>query len=186
MIYLILLAAGNSRRFGENKLLWKLDGKPLMLHTLEKLMAIEKRRGWRVLVVTQDAAVEKLAAHTGALTVTNPLSAQGISTSIRAALDAISPCAQHAAFFVADQPYTRSETIENFIDGYLKSSNAVGCVGFLGELGNPAVFSAKYFPELRALKGDRGGKAVILKHMDDCFIYEASEARELMDMDVRP
>lgn len=40
MIHLILLAAGNSRRFGSNKLRFSLDGKPLYRHTLDKLLSV--------------------------------------------------------------------------------------------------------------------------------------------------
>ena len=47
-IDLILLAAGNSRRFGSNKLLYEVDGKPMYAHMLEKLLSIaeqENREG---------------------------------------------------------------------------------------------------------------------------------------------
>ena len=37
-IALIMLAAGNSRRFGRNKLLYEIEGKPMYRHILEKLM----------------------------------------------------------------------------------------------------------------------------------------------------
>ena len=39
-IALIMLAAGNSRRFGSNKLLYEIDGKPMYRHILEKLMIV--------------------------------------------------------------------------------------------------------------------------------------------------
>ena len=42
-LHLILLAAGNSRRFGTNKLLYPLEGKPLYLHTLDKLRSAALR-----------------------------------------------------------------------------------------------------------------------------------------------
>lgn len=42
MIHLILLAAGCSRRFGSNKLLFELDGRPLYRHTLERVIEAAK------------------------------------------------------------------------------------------------------------------------------------------------
>lgn len=39
-IALIMLAAGNSRRFGSNKLLYEIEGKPMYRHILEKLMIV--------------------------------------------------------------------------------------------------------------------------------------------------
>lgn len=43
-IQLILLAAGFSKRFGENKLLVMLQGKPLYLHMLENLVELKNKR----------------------------------------------------------------------------------------------------------------------------------------------
>ena len=71
-VTLIYLAAGNSRRFGEsirllkekkhlmpeevpeNKLLFSIEGKPMYLHLLERLVKLCNRHAsWEVLVVTQ-------------------------------------------------------------------------------------------------------------------------------------
>lgn len=43
MIHIIYMAAGNSRRFGSNKLFYELDGKPMYRHLLERLIKIKNR-----------------------------------------------------------------------------------------------------------------------------------------------
>ncbi len=43
MIHIIYMAAGNSRRFGSNKLFYELDGKPMYSHLLERLIEIKDR-----------------------------------------------------------------------------------------------------------------------------------------------
>ena len=43
MIHIIYMAAGNSRRFGSNKLFYELDGKPMYRHLLERLIKIKDR-----------------------------------------------------------------------------------------------------------------------------------------------
>lgn len=43
MIHIIYMAAGNSRRFGSNKLFYELDGKPMYRHMLERLIEIKDR-----------------------------------------------------------------------------------------------------------------------------------------------
>ena len=43
MIHIIYMAAGNSRRFGSNKLFYELDGKSMYRHLLERLMEIKDR-----------------------------------------------------------------------------------------------------------------------------------------------
>ncbi len=37
----IVLAGGRAKRFGENKLLYKVDGKPIIMHTIERLLKAE-------------------------------------------------------------------------------------------------------------------------------------------------
>lgn len=41
MIHIIYMAAGNSRRFGSNKLFYELDGKPMYRHLLDRLVEIK-------------------------------------------------------------------------------------------------------------------------------------------------
>ena len=43
MIHIIYMAAGNSRRFGSNKLFYELDGKPMYRHLLDRLVEIKNR-----------------------------------------------------------------------------------------------------------------------------------------------
>ena len=183
---LILLAAGFSRRFGENKLMWTLDGKPMMRHILEILMRLENERGWEVTVVSREGPAADMARSLGAQVVINPISEQGISTSIHAALDSLTGAPCPAAFFVADQPRIAYGTIAEFLDAYAASGKGLGCVAHDGEPGNPAVFSPEYFPELMAIQGDRGGKSVIKRHFDNCYIHQVDDARELSDIDTKP
>ena len=55
MIHVIYMAAGNSRRFGSNKLLYLYEGKPLYRHGLELLLKLKQEMGEKltVTVVTQ-------------------------------------------------------------------------------------------------------------------------------------
>ena len=43
MIHIIYMAAGNSRRFGSNKLFYELEGKPMYRHLLDHLIEIKDR-----------------------------------------------------------------------------------------------------------------------------------------------
>ena len=53
-IRMIYMAAGNSRRFGSNKLFYPIDGKPMYRHVLERLAAIcERHSDWEIVLVSQ-------------------------------------------------------------------------------------------------------------------------------------
>ena len=51
-----------------------------------------------------------------------------------------------------------------------------------GVRGNPCLFPARFFPELMALTGDRGGSGVIRRHPEALLMLETAE-EELWDVD---
>ena len=104
----VVMAAGDARRFGENKLAALFDGKPLILRALEAVPAEEFSA---VAVVTQYPEVEALASEFGFLPVHNPHPDWGISHTIRLGLEALGECGA-ALFQVSDQPMLRRETVK--------------------------------------------------------------------------
>ena len=183
MIHLILLAAGSARRFGANKLMWPVNGKPMFIHTLQKLLDLLEKHGWDVTLIAQEGPVAQAAQSLPVNVVINPDHALGISSSIRRGIAALPDDTHSAAFFVADQPWLAEATAEAFLEAFMTSGKSCGCVAYGGETGNPAAFSRALFPELMALEGDRGGKRVLMRHLDDCMLYEVANARELADID---
>ncbi len=186
MIHLILLAAGSARRFGANKLMWPVNGRPMFMHGLDTLLALREKHGWDVTLVTQEGPVAQATQALPISIVINSDHALGISSSILHGIAALPSDALPAAFFVADQPWLTEATAEAFLEAFVASGKSCGCVAHSGETGNPAAFSRALFPELMALKGDRGGKRVLRRHLDDCMLYEAADARELTDIDTPP
>ena len=78
-------------------------------------------------------------------------------------------------FAVSDQPYLRGTTLEMLIRQWKASGK-----------GNPVVFAEKYRKELMELTGDKGGKRVVKRHMDDLYLMEVEDAEELRDLDTKP
>lgn len=185
MIHLILLAAGSSRRFGGDKLRFPVDGVPMLRRAAGRLMAVRDGLDCDITVVVRADRASVLPDDSSLRIVLNPDAEQGVSTSIRCALRSLPDDGAPAAFFVADQPYLKEETILGFLRAFLASGLGLGCVSFGERTGNPAAFQSRYFPELLALTGDRGGKRVLLKHPEDCLLYEVSDEKELEDIDTR-
>ena len=118
----IYMASGFGSRFGGNKLLEELEGKPLYRHGLDTLRKaadlIRREKGWqiRLIVVSQYREILEEAAREGLQAVYNPESARGITASIaygtRAAEEAEG--ADLYVYCVADQPRLRGETLAAF------------------------------------------------------------------------
>lgn len=182
-VCLIYLAAGNSRRFGSNKLLYELDGKPLYRHLLDRLGSLCARRGkWEVIVVTQYPEIYEEVMKSKIRAVFSPDSKKGASYSIRKGLEAAAD-AQACVFCVADQPYFTETSAELFLETMERNKAALGCVACGERTGNPVWFSREYFPELLELKDDQGGRRVLKKHPEEILYFPITDERELQDMD---
>ncbi len=180
-INLVLLAAGNSRRFGGNKLLSIWGGKPLYLSVLEKYEGIPFHKN---IVVTQYEEIGKAAGDKGFDTVYNKNPELGISHSIALGIKACGEC-DAIMFSVCDQPYLKRKSILLLIDTFYTSGRNIACMAYGEKLGNPVIFDFCYKRELLALAKDTGGKAVVKRHIGDTALVFAEEERELMDIDTR-
>ena len=189
---MIYLAAGNSRRFGSNKLLYPIDGKPMYRHLLDRLVHIcEEKPEWEVLVVTQYEEIERYTrsleeSGCSVHTLWSPESVQGASVTISRAVKAAEE-REALVFFVADQPYLTEDTVRNFLyeieHEMVLSRKRLGCVGYQGECGNPVWFSKAFYQELLTLQGDEGGRKILKKHIKEAAIFPVTDKRELEDID---
>ena len=176
----VVMAAGDARRFGENKLAALFDGKTLIRRALE---AVPSEEFSAVAVVTQYPEVEDLAAEFGFIPVRNPHPDWGISHTIRLGLEALGDC-EAALFQVSDQPMLRRETVAAEVAFFREHPDKLVGLSHGGVRGNPCIFPAAYFPELLALTEDHGGSNVIRRHEEDLLLFECP-ARELEDADTR-
>jgi len=188
MIYMIYLAAGLSSRYGSNKLLETVEGKPMYRHLLDILtvMKEEEPHRYELVVVTAYDEIETEIQKLPLKVVRNEHQNLGISHSIQLGIEACGEVGihDHLMFCVADQPYLQEDELFGFVHMYLRSHKGIGCMSFDGVMGNPVIFQGKFVPELLALTGDMGGKAVVNAHPQEIFLYEADSEKSLCDLDV--
>jgi molybdenum cofactor cytidylyltransferase len=182
---LILLAAGDSRRFNGNKLLHEFKGKPMYQYILEEVEKLPDGIFDRKVVVTQYQEIMDCLSNYGYEIVVNEESSLGISHSIHLALEVLKNEETDYCFAVCDQPYLKAATIRDLVNGWKNSGKGIGCLCNMGALGNPAIFSRNYLKELLKLEGDVGGKRVIRRHIEDLYLHEVPDGLELVDIDVR-
>ena len=181
--HIIYLAAGNSRRFGENKLLYCFDGKPLYRYGFDMLQEVcREREDCMLYVVSQYEEILRYSGEQNIIAVNSPKSKEGMSYTIKAAIKALGdiPEEDYLVFVVADQPYLKAETLAGLLNRVTADVETLS-LSYRGKPGNPTVFSARLIPELLALEGDEGGRKVIRNHA--CIYVEAGEERELRDID---
>ena len=176
----LVMAAGNASRFGENKLTARFDGQSLFSLALA---AIPEGLFARVTVVSQYPALLEEAARAGFDTILNDRPEDGISRTIRLGTQAMADC-DGILYMVADQPLLRQETVLRIVQDWRQHPGCIVGAAHNGHRGNPCLFPARFFPELCALEGDRGGSSVIRRHEDALRLVEAAEP-ELFDCDTK-
>ena len=188
-ISLVLLAAGGSRRFGGNKLLEEIEGKPMYRHIADEIRENAEPIFAHKIVVTQYEEIAQVMEREEYQIVRNHNMERGLSWSVRLGLEAAVEKAGEegtaVCFAVCDQPYLKGGTVRKFLEEWEKSGKGLGCLGYQGRLGNPAVFASAYYEHLRELEGDRGGRSLIAMYQDDVYVFETEDERELEDIDIR-
>ena len=181
--HLIYLASGNSRRFGSNKLLTPFQGQPLYLYGLRQLMeAAREDDECTITVVSQYSEIRNMAEQLGLRAVDCPDSVRGMSYSVKAGIEAVSPCSAEdfLMFACADQPHLCAESVRKLLQKAIPGTETAR-LSWGDSPGNPVLFSANLIPELLQLQGDQGGGAVIRRH--SCIHVPAGDPRELKDID---
>ena len=180
-INLILLAAGNSKRFNGNKLLAIYKDKPIYMHIVEKVLGLEFNK---IICVTQYKEIKEALLNTNINVVMNDNSSLGISSSIKLGIN-FDKNADGYMFMVCDQPFISVQTLKSVIDNFINGDKGIVCVGCGDNKGNPVIFSKRYINELLSLEGDSGGKRILKGHLNDLNIVNVDNEIELIDIDTQ-
>jgi molybdenum cofactor cytidylyltransferase len=163
VIAAIVLAAGTSSRMGRQKLTLPMaDGRALVRVAVEQVLAA----GLDEIVVVLGGDAESVAAVLGDLpvrTVVNSRYAEGQSTSLHAGLDALRPGTTAAVIALGDQPLPDPTVITRLVGALATAGRPIAVPVYRDGRGNPVVFAASLFDELRAVTGDRGGREVVTR-----------------------
>ncbi len=173
----VILASGESVRFGSNKLLADFCGKPLLNHLLDALPG-----GLVTVVVTRSAAVCELAKAKGfrCLLHRQP----EVRDTIRLGLSAL-PDTDGCLFCVGDQPLLTAETIKKVVDAYREDATRIVRAAYGDRQGNPVLFPPSLYSELETLAEGEAGVTVIRRHPDLVRTVQAAFAEELADVDTQ-
>ncbi len=159
----ILLAAGESARFGRPKQLLDWMGEPLVRRAART--ALEGGLS-PVVVVTGAHAAEVTRALEGmeARVVYNPAWQEGQSASLRCGLHGLPASTGAAVFLLADQPLVSPALVRALLDAHRQSLPPIVAPLIDGQRGNPVLFDRLTFPDLAALQGDQGGRALFSRY----------------------
>jgi molybdenum cofactor cytidylyltransferase len=162
-----ILAAGRGSRLGgdASKPLLEWRGRPLVVWAVEAALASGARPVVVVVGYRADDVRAALAGYDVQL-VDNPEWEEGIASSLRAALGALTPMAAVGAVCVglADQPFVGSEAYRRLAEA---STGEIVVAHYDGQPGNPVKLARSLWADARALRGDTGARALMRDRVVD-------------------
>ena len=159
----IVLAAGDSTRLGTAKQLRRRGGETLLRQTLQAALDSGADRT----AVVLGAQRERLREHVQdlpVLIVEHPDWNSGLSSSLRAGLQAVADRADAVLFLVTDQTEVSAQLLRTVIERWRAAPSSIVACAYGGTAGVPALFPRDLFDELRALEGDTGAKPILARH----------------------
>ena len=182
-VAVLVLAAGRSTRMGgPNKMLADANGAPLVVHAVKAAL---ESQAVEIVVVLGHMADQVRAGIENAIPgrsrlrfVTNPDFVDGLSTSVRTGIGALSSNVDAAIVQLGDMPGVGAGLLNRLIAAFSPVEGRAICVPTVGgKRGNPVLWARRFFPEMAKLSGDSGAKHLIGEHADlVCEVEMAGEA----------
>ena len=173
MIVGLLLAAGGARRFGSQKLVTPIRGKPLVRHAADLL---ERTTDSVVAVIGSDAPTVRAALDgTRAEIVENPEWREGLSTSLRYGVASVSPNTEAVIVALADQPDVQPDIVRRLVDVWRDSGRSIVTARYRGVRAPPVLLSRAVFADIAELVGDVGAKAIMDRHPESVGYVDVDE-----------
>jgi molybdenum cofactor cytidylyltransferase len=164
----VILAAGESSRFGRPKQLVQFRGKSLVRRAVN---AAKDANCSAIVVVlgSKRAQIERELKETDAIVAENQDWRRGMGSSIRVGVEGAvnqAPDIEAIVLLTCDQPFVKTDTIKCLIAMREKTKKAIVASSYSQTLGVPALFDRSCFQELLALDDETGAKTIILSNRE--------------------
>jgi CTP:molybdopterin cytidylyltransferase MocA/SAM-dependent methyltransferase len=162
----LVLAAGSGSRFGGDKLLASLAGKPLLQHVLDGVA----RAGVADVIVVLGAdaeAIEGAIAWRDERRVVNPQPGRGLASSLQVGIASLDPAADSVLVLLGDQPLVADGTMRALLEAPAEPHRPVVVPVYADDQGrNPVLLYRAAFDLASEASGDRGLGPVLRAHPD--------------------
>ena len=184
MISAILLAAGQSKRMvSENKLAKKIQGVPLIKHSVKNILAASIDE-LIIVLGYQKEIIEKLIDKNEKIKfVFNKDFESGMASSIKTGLDNLSEKTE--AFFIClgDMPMVNHDIYNQIIRS--KNNKEIIVPTYKGQQGNPVLFSNSMRNKIMNIQGDIGAKKILELNKDKILNLDINDQSITKDFNTK-
>lgn len=183
MISAVVLAAGESRRMGVQKLLLPVSGQPMIVRIVDEVLSSPVDE---VLVVLRQGErdVARAIGDRRVRFVVNPHEESEMLSSVRCGLTALSPEAVAALIVLGDQPGISREVVAALVQDFQSGSAGIVVPTFGGRRGHPLLLSIRYRQEILSQYDETGLRGLPRAHPADVQEVEVSTPEVLADIDL--
>jgi molybdenum cofactor cytidylyltransferase len=190
MISAILLGAGESKRMKVNKLSLPWGRESVFSRCFNVLLRSMVHEIIVVLNPQNQGMKRQFEKRSGSISkkvkvTLNPYFKRGMSTSIRKGLQIMDPRSDGILISLGDQPFLKTRTINVLLSAFHQGKGKIVVPSFRGMNGHPVIFHRRYEKELLKLKGDTGGKPILLKYSKQIKIIPVRSEGIIKDIDTR-
>ena len=159
----IVLAAGESKRFGDkNKLSEMINKKPIINHVLDTLLEIFDYSELIVIIGHEHKLIKNLIFNKDIKIIENTDYKKGIGTSIALGVNYLERDIDGVMIIPADMPYLNSKDLFNLEKKFIElNCEKVVMPEYNSRIGNPVILPRSYFNILKSLKDDFGARSLI-------------------------
>jgi molybdenum cofactor cytidylyltransferase len=177
----VVLAAGLGRRMGGTKMLADFGGKPMLVATVENILAscVDE-----VIVVTghEDEKVRAALLKLNVRFAHNPDYETGMASSLRVGVESAKN-ADAVIICLGDMPRVSAQVMDRLIAAFNPTEHrSIVVPTHQGQFGNPVLWGREHFDRLTTMQGDKGARHLIAGLKSDATEIEA-DSGVLMDAD---
>lgn len=174
----VLMASGQGKRFGGDKLTAPFGGGPMLCRVLA---ATDTPLITRRVAVTRSGEIAELCRQMGVEAVLHGLPHR--SDTVRLGLETLGDGLAGCLFCPCDQPLLTRASVEALCGRFAAEPGSIWRLAWRGEAGSPILFPADCFPALMALPEGEGGSYLVRAQPERVRLAEASSPWELRDVD---
>lgn len=177
-IGLVIMASGEGKRFGGNKLTADFNGKPMIAHIIDASKDIFAKR----VVVTRHNDIAEICYKKGVNVILHDFPYR--SDTVRLGTDFMT-FTDSCVFCPADQPLLSAETLRTLAVASAAEREYCFRLKCRDTEGAPTVFPKWLYDELLDLPTGKGGNYITKKHPEALKYISVRDEYELMDIDTR-
>ncbi len=179
----VVLAAGEARRFGAQKLVMPFGESTV----IGSVVAALEGAGLApiVVVVGADEGVAAALRDTSAQLVRNPDPARGMVSSLQVGVSALPENVNRFLIALGDQPRLTAAGLAHLLLAHAESGKGLALPTYRGKRGHPVVFAGRYRREVLALTEVQTLRDLIHAHLEDCVEVECDSDAFVRDIDTQ-